>query len=75
MKFSDVPPPPPRVEIMPKVDYIRGYSQEHGRYFYIKLDHADPIDPSHGQSQWEAPTEGIVQCRLSFLQNTLANFL
>jgi hypothetical protein len=21
------------------------------------------MNPNHGQSQWEAPTEGIVQCR------------
>jgi hypothetical protein len=68
---SYIPPPPPRAQqAQQRVDYIRGYSEEHGRFFYIKLNHdndndnGNTMNPNQGQSQWEAPTEGIVQCRL-----------
>lgn len=68
---SDIPPPPPPQQqqqqqpILPpkviQVDYIRTYSEEHGRYFYTKLN-ADHL-PLEERSQWIAPTDGVVQCR------------
>lgn len=68
---SDIPPPPPppqqqvQSQLQPpkilQVDYIRVYSEEHGRYFYTKLN-ADHL-PIEERSQWTIPTEGVVQCR------------
>ena len=59
---ANPPPPPDDLPPVPVVSFVRGWSAEHNRFYYSRT--ADCVVPGAEKSQWTAPTEGIVRCRL-----------
>mmetsp|Transcript_8957 Transcript_8957/g.13466 ORF Transcript_8957/g.13466 Transcript_8957/m.13466 type:complete len:541 (+) Transcript_8957:105-1727(+) len=52
-------PPPAAPQRIPTVDFIRHFSAEYGRFFYMRTS----VGPGEEASQWIPPTSGVVQCR------------